>query len=696
MKINSTKKIYINEALKYKAILGYFAQQANGSVWLEKEGTIVLAAVTSEKTNEFPGFLSLSIDYREIYSATGKIPGGYFKREGKPSDKEVLIGRIIDRCLRPLFPDNFFDKVNITISVYSIDKKALPTEIALLAASLALETSNIPFKGPAGCIEIAKVGQDWYLSPSHEIIMKTKTKIVVGGDYNGLNMIEGFSDGINEVELTDIFFQGHAQIKQQITWQKEIIADYNPQKNNTVEDIFNIQHWIDKAKQFLTFDKVSMLFTSDKVLRSEKREILWLEFLLANKAEVVGQAINESIIKYAFNIILKENLMHLIAKNRKRVDDRSFDTIREIECLINLLPHNHGSAVFTRGRTQLLVSTTLGGADDILKLDSVLEEPVSPLMLHYNFLPFSVGEARSLKHPGRREIGHGFLALNAIKAVLPSSDAFPYAIRLIGEVLECDGSSSMATICASTLSLLDAGVPIREMVSGIAMGMIVDRENKFHYLTDIAGIEDELGLMDFKIAGTKDLITAIQMDTKHKVGLPKEVFITILEKAKIARIHILKIMSETISSPKKISSLVPRFHTLKIAKEKIGAVIGSGGKVIKEITEKTGAQITIEDDGSVKIFGTPGQNFDKAIFWIKIIAGQITPGDECEGTLKRITDFGYFVEIAPNCDGLVHISSLPRADQNNFRNLYAEGSKVKIKIVEHDPATGRIRLQIIK
>lgn len=694
MKINLKQKTYINEHIGYKAILGYFAQQANGSVWLEKNGTVVLAAVTREKVSEFPGYMPLTVDYRELYSATGKIPGGYFKREGKPSDKEVLIGRIIDRCLRPLFPDNFFDKINIIITVYSIDKRTLPTELALIASSLALEISDIPFNDPAGCIEIAKLKEEWHFSPTHEVIMNAKTKIVIGGDCNGINMADGFSDGVSSEDLIAVFFEGHEKIKAQIKWQEEIAADYNPNKNNVVEDVFNISHWLNQAKEFLSLSKISGLFTDNKAVRNEQRESIWKEFLVQNAAFINDQKINESIVLYAFNAVLKETLMHSIAKDKRRVDGRDFDTVRNIDCLTGVLPHCHGSGVFTRGVTQLLVTTTLGGADDALRLDSVLPEPVLPFMLHYNFLPFSVGEAKSLKHPGRREIGHGFLAFNAIKAVLPSSDVFPYSIRLIGDVLSCDGSSSMATICGGILSLLDAGVPLKEMVAGIAMGMIIDENYNFHYLTDIAGIEDELGLMDFKVAGTKNFITAVQMDIKHKIGLSKLVLSDILKKSEIAKNNILKIMQNTINQPKVMSSSVPRFHTLKIMKEKIGAVIGSGGKVIKEITEKSGAQITIEDDGLVKIFGTPGESFDKAIFWIKMIAGQISVGDECEGILKRIADFGYFVEIAPNCDGLVHVSSLSRADQNNFRNLYKEGTKIKVSVIEYDTVTNRIRLKI--
>jgi polyribonucleotide nucleotidyltransferase len=716
------KKVYNNLDLGYTATLGYFAQQANGSVWLEKHGTVVLATVTTEKSITFPGFLPLSVDYREVYSATGKIPGGYFKREGKPTDKEVLISRIIDRTLRPLFPERYFDKVSVVVTAYSIDKKALPIELALVAVSLALGISDLPFMGPIGCIESLRIKNEWCFNPTHEQLLATKTRIIVAGNYDGINMVEGYSDGLSEEELVDIFFISHDKLKKQIDWQREVCADYVPQYHNDSNDnevvkpyidnfgakILNyvqkddlkladtIEFWYNAAATFLFLDRVRSLFISNKIDRQEIRLNLEKEFLTLHKEEILKQGISESIILYAFNMSLKDNMMIDIAKNGKRTDGRDFDTIRSIDCLVGLLPFSHGSGVFTRGRTQLLVTTTLGGADDALKIDSVLEEPAIPLMLHYNFLPFSVGEAKPLRHPGRREIGHGFLAHNAIKAVFPEANTFPYSVRLIADVLECDGSSSMATICASTMSLLDAGVPLKDMVAGIAMGVISDEKHNFYCLTDIAGIEDELGLMDFKIAGTKKAITAIQMDTKHKGGLKKDLFVTIFEKAKIARHHILGKMVETINQPKEMSSLIPRCVALQIPKEKIGAVIGSGGKVIKEITEKTTTQINIEDSGVVKIFGIPGENFDKAIFWIKMIAGQIIAGDECEGIIKKIADFGYFVEIAPNCDGLVHVSSFSRAEQGNFRSLYSEGARVKVSILDYDASSNRIRLKIIK
>lgn len=723
MNLDTKNKIFYSPELGFKATLGYYAQQADGAVWLEKNGTVVLATVVSEKSEEFPGFLPLSVDYREVYSATGKIPGGYFKREGKPTDREVLIGRIIDRTIRPLFPENYFDKVCVIVTAYSIDKKALPLEVALVAVSLALCISHIPFMGPVGCIETVRHNNNWIFDPSHEIAIDSKTRVIIAGNYEGINMVEGFSEGVTEGDLADIFFVSHEKVKKQIDWQREVFNSYAPQYTSLhpnpipVEDLnkdnfgFKILHyakndknqigskieaWWVKAGQFLNNDRLNTIFIDDKVLRSQIRKNFEEEFLLLHKDEIVLQAIDVSVVLYAFNMALRDFMMFRIGETKVRVDGRGLDVVRKIDCLCGILPFSHGSAVFTRGRTQLLVSTTLGGNDDILKMDTVLEEPILPFMLHYNFPSFSVGEARSLRGPGRREVGHGFLAYNALKAVLPNQNTFPYSLRLLADVLECDGSSSMATICGGTLSMLDAGVPLQDMVAGIAMGVISDRNCQFHVLTDIAGIEDELGLMDFKIAGTDSAITAIQMDIKHKGGLQKNLFHILLERAKKARLHILEIMRKTINKPNELSSLIPKCFVLNIAKDKIGAVIGSGGKVIKEITEKTETQITIEDDGKVKIFGISGENFDKSIFWIKMIAGQITPGDECEGIIKKIADFGYFVEVAPNCDGLVHISSFTRAEQANFKTLYSEGNRIKVKILDYDASSNRIRLKIIK
>ena len=707
----SIKKKYnfYSEELGIKATLGYHAQQADGSVWIEKNGTVILATVVSEPSESFPGFLPLSVEYREIYSATGKIPGGYFKREGKPTDREVLISRIIDRAIRPLFVEKYFDKIVVTVTSYSIDKSALPIELAVIATSLALNSSHLPFMGPVGCIEVFKENDNWVFDPNHDIAIRAKNRIIVAGNTNGINMIEAICEELEEEDIINTLFDAHNRIKRQIIWQQEIINEflkYPDHKNK--EDILaekvaaiatgerltlinKMDELTPLIENFLSDSSVQELMIADKVLRNKMRTTKENIFLTVYKDVIAEMNIDSSVVIYVFNSILKEKFITLISKSKKRVDGRSFDEIRDISCEVGVLPCSHGSAIFTRGRTQLLVSTTLGSQDDLLKLDTVLDEQKNSLMLHYNFLPFSVGEAKPLRSPGRREIGHGFLAQNAFKTVLPNMENFPYALRIISDVIECDGSSSMGTVCGSTLSLLNAGVPLKRSVAGIAMGMITVED----IITDINGMEDELGFMDLKVAGTVNGITALQMDIKYKDGLQKNLFIIAFEKAKKARLAILNLMNQTISSPGALSPLIPVCRVINIPKDKIGSVIGSGGKVIKEIIEKTETQINIEDNGKVNIFGSSGEGMDRAIFWINTIAGNIEIGMITNGIIKKIVDFGIFIEIAPNCDGLVHISSFTKQEQQQIQNNYKEGNIAKVKIVDYDKAGNRIKLKIV-
>jgi polyribonucleotide nucleotidyltransferase len=695
------EKKFINTDHGYEVTLGVFAQQADGSVWIKHGGTVVLAAVTSEISKEFPGFFPLSVDYREHYAAVGKIPGGYFKREGKPTDKEVLMGRAIDRCIRPLFPKNYFNKVSLVVTVYSVDKDCLPSNLVVIASSLAISISKIPFLSPVGACEIAKGPDGWISSPTHDQIMSGTARILVAGNENGINMVEGALSGSSETDVVDALFFAHEEIKKQVIWQKTILSDFKDIKKDSDIDEFDIDGWTNLSDKYLTEDKVNKIFINNKLDRENQKDILWNNFLKEHKDLIEEKKISESIIKYAFSDTLKNVLINLIFTKNSRIDGRGFDEIREISSNVSLLPKNHGSALFTRGGTQLLVSTTLGSGDDEIRLENLIDEPANSLsntfMLHYNFLPFSVGEAKALRGPGKREIGHGYLATNAVKAILPEKKKFPYTIRLVADVLGSDGSSSMATVCGATLSLMDAGVPIKSMVAGIAMGTLISKDNKFKILTDIAGIEDEFGFMDLKIAGTEREVTAIQMDIKYKDGLKKDFFVEAFEKARKARLSILETMKKTLSGPReKLSDLVPKFETFYIPKDKIGAVIGSGGKVIREITEKTGTSINIEDDGLIKIFGTPGINFDRAVTWVKMIAGEVVVGSKFEGTVKKITDFGYFVELFPNFDGLVHISTIPRSEQESFKTMCKEGDKLKVIIVDYDQVTGRIRLKVVR
>lgn len=687
------EKRFTNSDLGYEIRLGEFASQANGSVWIKKGGTVVLVTVTKEKSEEFPGFFPLSVDYRELYSAAGRIPGGYFKREGKLTDKEVLQGRIIDRSLRPLFSYNYFDKVSVVATVYSFDKENLPTELALFGSSLAVSLAKIPFFGPAAGLEISKINGKWITSPSYDEIEKAEATLFVSGTKDGINMVEGSSTGITEEDMVEGMFIAHEKIKKSSDFQNKILKEYSFDEVKN-EDIFNIDFWKTKANEFLREEKVNEVFVADKVKRENALKNLWENFKEINFNN--EEKISESIVKYAFDAILKEKLTEEIVNKKSRIDGRDFYTVRPIKIETALLPKCHGSAIFKRGRTQLLVSTTLGSADDEMYIDGLVGEIKTAFMLHYNFLPFSVGEAKPLRAPGKREVGHGFLAANSIKAVLPGKKDFPYTIRILADVIESDGSSSMATVCGTTMSLMDAGVPIKDMVGGIAMGMLQGKDGKFEIITDIAGIEDEFGLMDFKVAGTEKFVTAVQMDIKYKGGLEKAIFEKALKQAKEARLGILSIMKSTMSAPRsKLSDSVPRFEVFRIPKEKIGAVIGSGGKVIKEITEKTSTSINIEDDGTVKVFGTPGQGFEKAVSWVKVISGDVKIGAEYDSIVRKQVEFGYFVELFPGFDGLVHVSTLPKDELTGQKKVYFEGDKIKVVVLDYDSVTNRIRLKIV-
>jgi polyribonucleotide nucleotidyltransferase len=689
------KKFSLPE-FEYEVVLNKFAGQADGAAWLQQGGTIVLATVISAPSKEFPGFLPLTTDYRENYAAAGKIPGGYFKREGRSNDREILTGRLVDRAIRPLFPSNYFDQLQVTSTVYSVDKEHVPHTLALLASSIALTISKIPFMGPIGVAEVVLIEGKWIVNPTYQQSLTSKTKIIIAGTEEGINMVEGTAAEISEKEFIDALFLAHETIKKQVAWQKEIQEALKVEKAPVV-DQFDWTLWSNRVRSILVEDQVKLLFVANKVERNAYRDELESSFLTTFAAQAEELKISSTFLSYIFDLILKEEITKLIFKLNKRIDLRDFDTVRTITTEVGLLPYNHGSALFKRGKTQALVSVTLGSGQDVAKIDTLMEETTdSTFMLHYNFPSFSVGEVRPNRGPGRREIGHGYLAASAIQQVLPISDEFGYTIRIVADILESDGSTSMATVCGSTMALMDAGIPINKMVSGIAMGLLADGGN-FKILTDIAGIEDEFGLMDFKVAGTAEGITAIQMDIKYKGGLARAIFEKALHQALQGRLHILNEMRKVMSAPNpQLSSLVPRITTLRVPVDKIGGIIGKEGKVIRQIIEKTGTSIDIEDDGIVKIYGHPGEKLDTAIHWVKILGGQIERGAHYIGTIKRLAEFGIFVEIAPGQDGLVHISTIPRKDQEHFMKTVQIDDIVKVEVLDFDAETGRIRLKIVE
>ncbi len=689
------KKFYLKD-FDYEVEIGKFAAQADGAVWLKQGGTVVLATVVSAPSSEFPGFLPLTVDYREQFAAAGKIPGGYFKREGRATDKEILTGRLIDRAIRPLFPVNYFDQLQLLVTVYSVDKEHQPHTSALLAASLALTISKIPFLGPVGIAEVGRLDNEWVMTPTYTQSMQSDVKIIAAGTADGLNMVEGCTNEISEKQMVDAFFKAHEIIKKLVAWQEEIQNEVGVQKE-PIKEHFDWKAWEKKVDDFLTHDRVKTTFVQDKLKRAAAIDALTQEFKVTYAKEIEEQAFSDKMLGYVIDSVLKVKITDLTFQIGKRIDGRAYDEIRHISTEVGLLPFTHGSALFNRGRTQALVTVTLGGGQDEQKVEDLMGNTIEKsFMLHYNFPPFSTGEVRPMRGPGRREIGHGYLATSALEHVIPDKETFPYTIRIVADMLESDGSTSMATVCGSTMALMNGGVPIKKMVSGIAMGLLGSSDGKFQTISDISGIEDAFGLMDFKVAGTEQGITAIQMDIKYKGGLQRAVFESALEQSRGGRDYILKQMQKVMSKPAaQLSELVPHIVTFKVPTDKIGAIIGTGGKTIREIIEKTGTTIDIEGDGLVKIFGHPGPKMDMAIEWVKVLGGKIEAGTIYHGKVKRVAEFGLFVELVPGVDGLVHISAIPKQKQTNLAKEFPINEPVTVQVMEYDESNGRIRLKLL-
>ena len=681
----------------YEVEIGKFARQADGAAWFTHGGTVVLVTAVCAPSKDFPGFLPLTVDYREQFSAAGKIPGGYFKREGKSTDREVLTGRLIDRSIRPLFPSEYFNQLQILATVYSVDKEHAPSVMSMNATSIALTLSKIPFLGPIGAVEMARVDGIWKANPTFPESQKSDARIIVAGTHEGVCMVEGSTSEISEAEFVDVLFQAHEKIKIIVQWQLDMQKEVGIAKE-AIADEYNFKEWEARLDSFLTPEMIKNVNLPDKILRNEQIDKIRDAFAALYKEQIGDESEPKKVIDYILDQLFQVRFTQMIFDNNKRIDDRAFDQVRPISTEVGLLPFTHGSALFTRGRTQALVTVTLGGGDDAQKIESVMDyEPEGSFMLHYNFPPFSVGEVRPQRGPGRREVGHGYLAATAIRKVLPSNADFPYTIRIVADMLESDGSTSMATVCGSTMALMQAGVPIHAMVSGIAMGLLKSKDGRFVVLSDISGFEDAFGLMDFKVAGTEKGITAIQMDIKYKGGLSRDIFEAALAQAKKGRAHILGEMQKVMTAPnEELSSLVPKLVTVKVNPDKIGAIIGTGGKVIKEIIAKTNTSIDIDSDGLVKIFGAPGAEIEMAINWVKTLAGQIDSGTRYTGKIKKLADFGIFVELVPGLDGLVHISNIPREKQRTFLRDYKVDDMVTVEVIEYDESSGRVRLRLIE
>lgn len=669
---------------------GRMAKQAHGAVLVTYGDTVVLVTACFEPPRREGGdrdFLPLTVDYQIKTFAAGKIPGGFFKREGRPSSTEILYSRLIDRPVRPLFPDNYRHETQIIATLLSLDLEHDPSVCALIGASAALEISPIPFQGPIAGVRVGRVDGRLICNPSVEEQSQGDLDILMAGSRDAVVMVEGGAQGVSEDAVMEALFFGQESMQSVLDAQGRMREDVGKPKLE-VEPAAVDEELKARVEDLAREDLRRALATTEKLPRYEA-----VDAVLVRTMEGLGEEYQERRREVAGFIgdMEKEMIRGAIIVDGRRLDGRGTEDVRELDSQVGLLPRTHGSALFTRGETQALVTTTLGTRQDEQKIDALEGEYYKPFMLHYNFPPYCVGEVKFLRSPGRREIGHGMLAERAITAVLPNSEEFPYTLRIVSEVLESNGSSSMATVCGSSLALMDAGVPIKESVAGIAMGLIKEGD-EVRVLSDILGDEDHVGDMDFKVAGSRQGVTAIQMDIKVK-GLDRQIMRQALEQARRGRLHILDHMDSVIGGPRaEISVYAPKIISLKIHPDKIRDVIGPGGKIIRAIVEDTGAKIDVEDDGTVNIFSVDGPSGQKALEMIEEIVQEAEVGKLYMGVVKRITDFGAFVEIFPGTDGLLHISQLDRKRVNSVRDILKEGDEVLVKCIEVDRANGRIRL----
>lgn len=681
--------IYNLKGRELKVTIGKVCEQANGSCLVQCGETVVLVnACASKEPREGVDFFPLSCDFEEKLYSVGKIPGGFIKREGRPSEKAILTSILIDRPIRPLFPEGYRNDVQVIATALSVEQDVQPDILAMIGSSIALTISDIPFKGPTGSVNVGYVDGEYIINPTASQREKSRLNITVSGTKDAIMMVEAGCDILSEKEVLGAIMFAHEEIKSICEFIEDIRAQVGKEKSEIIlpkkdEELFNAV--VDFGKEKI----ISSLRTKNKMEREENLDKITKEILdkfLPDHEEEKAQ-INEAI-----ESIVVQEVRRLIIEEKIRPDDRALDEVRPISCDCGILPRTHGSGLFTRGQTQVLTLTTLGAPGEVQVLDGVIDEEDKRYMHQYNFPPFSVGDVKPLRSPGRREIGHGALAERALVPVLPSEEEFPYTMRLVSEVLSSNGSSSQASICGSTLSLLNAGVPIKDSVAGIAMGLIKDEKtNKVAILTDIQGLEDHFGDMDFKVAGTKNGITALQMDIKVD-GISEEILQTALEQAKKARLHILSIMNDCISEPnKELSKYAPKIFTMKILPEKIREVIGPGGKVINKIIEETSVKIDTFDDGRIAITADSTENGQKAMDMINEIVKDVEVGEVYKGVITTITNFGAFVELIKGKEGLLHISNMTHERLNKVEDLFKVGDLVDVKVIEIDNQ-GKIKL----
>ncbi len=667
---------------------GLMAKQASGAVVAKYGDTVVLStAVASKVERENVDFLPLTVDYQEKAYSAGRIPGGFFKREGRQSEKEVLTSRLIDRPIRPLFPDGYFFDTQIIASVLSIGDESSMDLMGMIASSAAISISDIPFNGPVGAVRMGLVEGKFIVNPGQKELESTSLNLVVAGTADAIMMVEGGAAELTEAQMLEALELAHVEIKKIVALQNELVAKVGHPKR-TVKTV-EIDKDLAEQVAALAMERLrSSIVIPNKMERQKTLDALLEEIKQKLKKED-DPTRNLQISTIFFNIE-KDEVRKIILEKNIRADGRKPREIRPISSTVGLLPRTHGSALFTRGETQALVVATLGTSEDEQRIDSLEGEYFKTFMLHYNFPPFSVGETKPLRGPGRREVGHGALAERALKPMVPTKQQFPYTIRLVSDILESNGSSSMATVCGGTLALMDAGVPIKAPVAGIAMGLIKEGD-KVIVLSDILGLEDHLGDMDFKVTGTSQGITALQMDMKIE-GITTDIMRTALQQAKDGRLHILGKMIETLAAPRQnLNPFAPRIISMKINQDKIKDVIGSGGKVIRSIVEQTGAKIDIEDDGTINIASADEAAANKAREIIKGIVQEAEVGKLYMGKVRKIMDFGAFVEIFPGTDGLLHISQISERRLEKVTDELKEGDEVLVKVLEID-RQGKIRL----
>ena len=676
---------------------GKLAKQADGSVVVRMGNTMLLATVVSaQEAKEGIDFLPLSVDYQEKFASAGKIPGGFLKREGRLSDHEVLVSRLVDRALRPLFPGDYHADTQVFIQLISADENALPDALAALAASAAITLSDIPFAGPISEVRVGRVEGNMIINPTPEQMEKSDIDMIIAATADNIMMVEGEMEEISEQEMVEAINFAHASIKEQCAAQIELAKAFGLKEKRTYKHEEEDDAALEKElidTYYPKYLEVAQQGLADKAKRAELFGEITNSYFDSLPEE---HEISLSLAKKYLKAAQKKAIRNATLDTRKRLDGRALNEIRPIWSEVDYLPSAHGSAIFTRGETQSLTTVTLGTKLDEQMIDGAMHSGYNKFILHYNFPGFSTGEVRPNRGPGRREVGHGNLAMRAIKQVLPNQEELPYTIRVVSDILESNGSSSMATVCAGILGLMDAGIPISAPVSGIAMGLISDPETgKYAILSDILGDEDHIGDMDFKVTGSEKGITACQMDIKVD-GLSSELLMEALNQAKEGRLHILGEMLKTIAAPREdFKPTAPRVVNIEIDREMIGAVIGPGGKVVQEIQKTTGATVVIEETekgGKINVFAVNKDSLDAAVKWIKGIVAKPEVGEIYEGKVKAVQPYGAFVEIMPGKDGLLHISEIKHEKVESMEGVLEIGEEIQVKLIDIDKKTGKLRL----